>query len=231
VVRRSEGILLSLCTGRSGGSWSWPCSVAGQSGRRRSRSSCCGISCGCWNVRWIVRNSSGLTGRCWRRSAACCRERRGSDRCSWRPRPFCGGIGSWLRVAGPIRIGVRAGRRHRRRFVSSSCGSRARTRQGIPADPRRAGRARCQAGSEHGLDDAQGRRDRASTETARPELGEFLRPQAPSILECDFLTADTLFGKRFYVLFFIEFATRRVHIAGITTNPDGRWVTSRHATC
>jgi putative transposase len=30
--------------------------------------------------------------------------------------------------------------------------------------------------------------------------------------------------KRFYVLFFVELATRRVRLAGITTNPDGRWV-------
>jgi len=30
--------------------------------------------------------------------------------------------------------------------------------------------------------------------------------------------------KRLYVLFFIELATRRVRLAGITTNPDGRWV-------
>jgi putative transposase len=52
----------------------------------------------------------------------------------------------------------------------------------------------------------------------------FLRAQAASILECDFLTVDTLFLKRFYVLFFIELATRRVRLAGITTNPDGRWV-------
>ena len=50
---------------------------------------------------------------------------------------------------------------------------------------------------------------------------EFLRQQAASILECDFLTVDTLFLKRFYVLFFIELATRRVRLAGITTNPDG----------
>jgi putative transposase len=56
---------------------------------------------------------------------------------------------------------------------------------------------------------------------------EFLRAQATSILECDFLTVDTLFLKRFYVLFFIELATRRVRIAGITTNPDGRWVTQQ----
>jgi putative transposase len=61
-------------------------------------------------------------------------------------------------------------------------------------------------------------------ETSWPK---FLRVQAASILECDFLTVDTLFLKRFYVLFFIELATRRVHLAGITTNPDGRWVTQQ----
>jgi putative transposase len=53
---------------------------------------------------------------------------------------------------------------------------------------------------------------------------EFLRQQAASILECDFLTVDTLFLKRLYVLFFTELATRRVWLAGITANPDGRWV-------
>jgi putative transposase len=36
-----------------------------------------------------------------------------------------------------------------------------------------------------------------------------------------------LFLKRFYVLFFIELETRHVHLAGITTNPDGRWVTQQ----
>ena len=60
-----------------------------------------------------------------------------------------------------------------------------------------------------------------------PSWPEFLRAQAATILECDFLTVDTLFLKRFYVLFFLELATRRVHIAGITTNPDGRWVTQQ----
>ncbi len=38
-------------------------------------------------------------------------------------------------------------------------------------------------------------------ETSWPE---FLRRQAASILECDFLTVDTLFLKRFYVLFFVR---------------------------
>ncbi len=57
--------------------------------------------------------------------------------------------------------------------------------------------------------------------------GEFLRRQAASIIECDFLTVDTLFFKRLYILFFIELASRRVHLAGITTNPDGAWVTQQ----
>ena len=56
---------------------------------------------------------------------------------------------------------------------------------------------------------------------------EFLRQQAAGILECDFLTVDTLFLRRFYVLFYVELVTRRVHLAGITTNPDGLWVTQQ----
>ena len=56
---------------------------------------------------------------------------------------------------------------------------------------------------------------------------EFLRQQAASILECDFLTVDTLFLKRFYVLFFIELGSRRVRLAGVTTSPDGEWVTQQ----
>jgi transposase InsO family protein len=56
---------------------------------------------------------------------------------------------------------------------------------------------------------------------------ESLRSQAASILECDFFTVDTLFLKRLYVLFFIELATRRVYLAGITTHPDGSWVTQQ----
>ena len=59
------------------------------------------------------------------------------------------------------------------------------------------------------------------------EANSSFRHAQASVLECDFLTVDTLFLKRFYVLFFSELATRRVHLAGITTNPDGRWVTQQ----
>ena len=41
------------------------------------------------------------------------------------------------------------------------------------------------------------------------------------ILACDFFTVETIRLKTLYVFFFIELATRRIHLAGITANPDG----------
>jgi putative transposase len=52
----------------------------------------------------------------------------------------------------------------------------------------------------------------------------FLRRQAAGIVACDFLTVDTVFLQRLYVLFFIQLHTRRVHLAGVTANPTGAWV-------
>jgi putative transposase len=52
----------------------------------------------------------------------------------------------------------------------------------------------------------------------------FLRRQAAAIVACDFLTVDTVFLQRLYVLFFIQLHTRRVHLAGVTANPTGAWV-------
>jgi transposase InsO family protein len=56
---------------------------------------------------------------------------------------------------------------------------------------------------------------------------EFLRLQAASMLACDFFTVETISLRRFYVLFFIELESRRVHLAGCTTNPTGAWVTQQ----
>ncbi len=52
----------------------------------------------------------------------------------------------------------------------------------------------------------------------------FLRAQASSMLACDFLTVETAFLQRIYVLFFISLATRRIEYVACTSNPDGRWV-------
>ena len=61
---------------------------------------------------------------------------------------------------------------------------------------------------------------------ARAQLSwrEYLRVHAESIIACDFFTVDTLWLGRLYVLFFIELSSRRVHFAGCTANPDGRWM-------
>jgi putative transposase len=53
------------------------------------------------------------------------------------------------------------------------------------------------------------------------------RCRARALLECDFLTVDTVFLKRFYGLFFVELATRRVWLARITTNSDSVWLTQQ----
>jgi putative transposase len=52
----------------------------------------------------------------------------------------------------------------------------------------------------------------------------FLRAQAHGMLAVDFFTVETVWLQRLYVLFFIELGSRRVHLAGCTTNPSGAWV-------
>jgi len=60
-----------------------------------------------------------------------------------------------------------------------------------------------------------------------PRWREFLRAQAASIVACDFFTVESVLLRRYYVLFFIAHATRRVWLAGCTANPSGAWVTQQ----
>ena len=56
---------------------------------------------------------------------------------------------------------------------------------------------------------------------------QFIRAHMDVLVATDFFTTEvwTLGGLvTFYVLFFIELSTRRVHVAGITPNPDERWM-------
>jgi transposase InsO family protein len=57
-----------------------------------------------------------------------------------------------------------------------------------------------------------------------PTWRQFLTAQGRSMVACDFFTVDTVFLQQIYVLFFIELATRRVYLAGVTAHPTGGWV-------
>ncbi len=52
----------------------------------------------------------------------------------------------------------------------------------------------------------------------------FLQAQASTIVRSDFFSVDTVFLRRFYVLIYMELATRRVVWFAVTDRPDREWV-------
>jgi putative transposase len=60
-----------------------------------------------------------------------------------------------------------------------------------------------------------------------PSWSELLRAQARGVLACDFFTVETAWLRTLYVLFFVEHGSRRVHLAGVTANPDSAWMHQR----
>src|SRR5690348_5353375 len=56
-----------------------------------------------------------------------------------------------------------------------------------------------------------------------PTWKQFLTAQARGILAADFVHVDTVLLRHLDALIVIEHRTRRVHLVGITANPDGAW--------
>jgi putative transposase len=68
---------------------------------------------------------------------------------------------------------------------------------------------------------------RPAPERAPSSWRAFLRAQAASVLAGDFLTVETAFLQRIYVLLFISLASRRLEYIACSRNPDGRWTTQQ----
>ena len=65
----------------------------------------------------------------------------------------------------------------------------------------------------------------------RPSWSEFIRSQAKAVIATDFFTVDTVFLRRFYVLFFIEVETRVCISRGSRPTRRGRGPPSRQGIC
>ena len=127
-----------------------------------------------------------------------------------------------------MRIGDRVGLRSRRSFASWCCVLHVRIRAGDTSGSLVSSRGSVSEVSASTV--AKLLRDAGvSPAGVRAELNwrEFLRANAASMIACDFFTVETLCLGRLYVLFFIELGSRRVHLAGCSENPDGRWTTQQ----
>lgn len=101
---------------------------------------------------------------------------------------------------------------------------------GLPTRTRRAPQSRPPGRGVHIVEDPPGSGHRPGAGPDRANLVEFIRSQAAGIVATDFACVDTALLRRLHVLFVIEISTRRVHLAGITSNPTGPWTARPPAT-
>ena len=69
------------------------------------------------------------------------------------------------------------------------------------------------------------------TQRASSNWRTFINHYKGTFLACDFFTVETIRLQTLYVFFFIEIGTRRVPVAGITTQPTRHWVTQHARQC
>jgi putative transposase len=67
---------------------------------------------------------------------------------------------------------------------------------------------------------------RLPAERVRPGASSWGR-RAQGILALDFFTVETITLRTMYVLFAIHLGSRRLHVLGVTRNPDSAWVTQQ----
>jgi putative transposase len=71
---------------------------------------------------------------------------------------------------------------------------------------------------------------RPAPRRAGPSWREFLHAQTASVVACDFFTVESVFLRRYYVLFFIEHGSRRLHFVAAPQTQIGAGSPSRLAT-
>ena len=105
------------------------------------------------------------------------------------------------------------------------CGWRSTTPAGVSQGARGVDTAGTQDRPRYRVGHPERRWNRSIPATIGSGWRQFLTVQAHGILAVDFVHIDTVLLKRIYALVLIEHGTRRVHLLGITINPDGAWST------
>ena len=214
----------SSCTESRTDSWHhWLGSLCAQAAPRTSRSSCCATNSLCCAGKPTDPRSPTPTGACSERSRPRSRDR--AEPGGWSPPTrCCVGTGAASSGTGPNHIDRRADHRPQQSFADSHCASQLRIRLGATA----ASKANSPGSATASLHPRSGEilnNARIDPAPTRSEVtwSQFLRSQAA--VACDFTTIDTVTLRRFYLLFFIDIATRSVYFAGITDHPSGVWTT------